>query len=221
MTRDQIQRQLEQIFQRHLGATPTVTQGLVPPTISAGKLYEAHVLSRIVERLALYERYQLTLVGGLKLQLKSAPGPINRSYPRIELKRSGRSVAELWTDVEFLTLSHCSSPGSTVTKGSYHELDVVIVDPGLTGRPRCDALWLGVECKNTGYQKGLLKEILGIRRELSLLVEERATRFRTWPRSSVPANPASCLLVYSTDAVVSDYSAPGKMFGIDFIHEPM
>jgi hypothetical protein len=221
MTRLQIQRQLETVFQQHLGVTPTVTQGLVPPALSAGKLYETHVLSRVVEHLAIDEKYQLTLVGGSKLQLKSAPGPINRIYPRIELKRAGTCVAELWTDVEFLALSHCSVPGSTLTKGCYHELDIIIVNAGLTGRPRCDTLWLGIECKNTGYQKGLLKEILGIRRELSLLVEEQATKFRVWPRTRVPANPASCLLVYTTDADVSNYSAPGKMFGIDFVHEPM
>jgi hypothetical protein len=221
MTRDQIQRQLEQIFQRHLGVSPTVTRGLVPASVSAGKLYEAHVLSRVVERLAVDEGYSLTLVGGTRIQLKSAPGPINRNYPRIELQRSGKCIAELWTDVEFLSLSHCKRPGATVTKGCYHELDLVIVQAGLAGRPRCDAIWLGVECKNTGYQKGLLKEILGIRRELSFVTDDRATNFRVWLRTRVPADPASCLLVYSTDKDVSDYAAPGLMFGIDFIHEPM
>ena len=84
-----------------------------------------------------------------------------------------------------------------------------------------DELWLGIECKNTGYQKGLLKEILGIRRELSLLSNSKLTRFRVWPRTTVPADPASCLLVYSTDANVSDYAAPGEVFGIDFIYDPM
>ena len=50
---------------------------------------------------------------------------------------------------------------------------------------------------------------------------DRPTNFKVWPRTRVPANPASCLLVYSTDAAVNDYAAPGQMFGIDFIHEPM
>lgn len=179
------------------------------------------MLSRVVERLAVDEGYSLSLIGGTKIQLKSAPGPINRSYPRIEQKRGGTCVAELWTDVEFLSLSHCKSPGASVTKGSYHELDLVIVHSGLSGRPRCDAIWLGVECKNTRYQKGLLKEILGIRRELSFVTDDRATNFKVWPRRRVPADPASCLLVYSTDANVGDYAAPGQVFGIDFIHEPM
>jgi hypothetical protein len=93
--------------------------------------------------------------------------------------------------------------------------------PEYRNHPRCDAIWLGVERKNTGYQKGLLKEILGIRRELSFVTDDRSTNFKVWLRAQVPADPASCLLVYSTDAAVSEYAAPGQMFGIDFIHEPM
>jgi hypothetical protein len=106
-------------------------------------------------------------------------------------------------------------------KGDYHELDILVVGAGTTGRPRHDQIWLGVECKNTGYEKGLLKEILGIRRELSLLTDWQPTKFARWPRASVRATPPSCLLVYSTDEDVADYSAPGNTFGIDFIHEAM
>jgi len=221
MTRNEIQQQLRKIFKDYLGASSTATQGLVPQTVSAGKLYEAYVLSRVVERLAIDEGYSLTLVGGTKIQLKSSPGPINRSYPRIELRSSGSCVAELWTDVEFLSLSYCTGGAVTLTKGDFHELDILIVNSGLTGRPRYDQLWLGIECKNTGYEKGLLKEILGIRRELSLLSGPKSTRFGVWPRTAVPADPASCLLVYSTDKDVADYSSPGAVFGIDFIYEPM
>ena len=100
-------------------------------------------------------------------------------------------------------------------------MDLLIVEPGQQGRPPHDTVWLGVECKNTGYEKGLLKEILGIRRELSLLTDEKSTKFSSWSRSSVPADPPSCLLVYATDAGVLDYAAPGTVFGIDFVHESM
>jgi hypothetical protein len=155
MTRDQIQQQLRDVFQRYLGASAGVTQGLVPQTVSAGKLYEAHVLSRVVERLSVDEGYSLTLVGGTKVQLKSSPGPINRSYPRIELRRSGSCLAELWTDVEFLSLSYCTGGAPSLTKGDYHELDILVVAAGVSGRPRYDEIWLGIECKNTGYEKNL------------------------------------------------------------------
>jgi len=221
MTRDQIRQQLQKVFKDHLGASSATTQELVPQTASAGKLYEAYVLSRVVERLVLDEGYSLRLVGGTKIQLKSAPGPINRNYPRIELWRSGNRLAELWTDVEFLSLSYSARGAVSPTKGDFHELDILIVDAGVSGRPRHDQLWLGIECKNTGYEKGLLKEILGIRRELSLLSGPKNTQFQAWPRITVPADPPSCLLVFSTDVDVAEYAAPGEVFGIDFIHSPM
>jgi hypothetical protein len=221
MTRDQIQRKLRGIFRRHLGASSATTQGLVPQSLPAGKLYEAYVLSRVVEQLATRERYSLTLVGGTKVQLKTAGGPINRNYPRIDLWRSGSCVAELWTDIQFLTLSYCMGSARAITKGDFHELDIVIVGAGVTGYPKFDEVWLGVECKNTGYEKGMLREILGIRRELSLLTQAQPTNFHSWPRTTVPATPPSCLLVYSTDTNVADYSAPGMTFGIDFVHDAM
>jgi hypothetical protein len=127
----------------------------------------------------------------------------------------------MWTDIEFVSLSHGARPSGPPTKGEYHELDIAVVDPGLTGRPRNDQVWLAAECKNTGYNKGLLKEILGVRRELSLLQDEQPTRFQAWPRSSVPCRPASCLLVYSSDPVVAEYARPGDVFEIDLYYEDL
>jgi hypothetical protein len=221
MNKAKIRKELESAFKKHLSIPPKTVSGLVPGSVTDGKLYEAYVLSKTVAKLANDEAFSLVLVGGSKLKLKSAPGPINRSYPHIELHRFGNCVAELWTDVEFLTLSHSQLAPSFPTKGSYHELDIVIVDAGSHGRPLHSAVWLGIECKNTSYQKGLLKEILGVRRELSLLTGPKKTRFSTWPCPYVPADPPSCLVVFATDPSVLEYSAPGDVFGIDFIHEPM
>ena len=53
------------------------------------------MLSRVVEHLAQNEGYSLNLVGGKKIQLKSSPGPINRAYPRIELRCSGTCQADM------------------------------------------------------------------------------------------------------------------------------
>jgi hypothetical protein len=221
MTRDDILRKLQRAFRAYLGVSSTAAGRLVPSTVSSGKLYEAHVLSLVVQRLVEDEGFKLTLVGGPKIKLKSAPGPINRGYPHIEMSRDGAVAAEIWTDVEFLSLSRSLRSGPQ-TKGDYHELDIVVIEPGQTGRPPHNTVWLGIECKNTaGYEKSLLKEILGIRRELSLLRDGASTQFRKWPRRLVPADPPSCLLVYATAESVNDYAEPGKVFGIDFVHEPM
>ena len=96
-----------------------------------------------------------------------------------------------------------------------------MVQPGLSDRPYPEDIRFGVECKSADYEKKLLREILGIRRELSYLTQPQATGFSSWPRPTVPATPPSCLLVYSTDPVVLRYSSPGATFGIDFFHEPL
>jgi hypothetical protein len=221
MTANQIKKQIKATLGKHLAGPSTAIGKLVPSAVTEGKLYEAFVLARIVENLSIRNGYELTLVGGDKIHLKSAPGPINLGYPRIQLKAAGTCVAELWTDIEFLALSCCLRNSGPLTRGDYHELDILVVEAGTTGRPTPEAIWLGVECKHTGYEKSLLKQILGVRRELSFLQQPIATRFPRWPRTMVRANPPSCLVVYSTDPSVTQYAAPGDLFGIDFFYQPM
>jgi hypothetical protein len=219
VTKQQIRDRITKAFQQYFGSSGMPVTNLLPTAVTAGKLYEAYVLGIIAERLTLDEGYNLTLKNGNQVALKSSPGPINRTYPVIEVRNGSTGVAEIWTDVEFLSLSASLRGAVGSTRGDYHELDILMVDTGLSGRPSHDRIWLGVECKNTGYNKGLLKEILGIRREMSYLQNARSTRFRRWPRSFVPADPSSCLLVYSTDQAVLDYQDPGRIFGIDFVHQ--
>ena len=221
MTKDEIKNKITDIFKTLFPAATSAELDLVPKSLTDGKLYEAFIVAVLSAKLVIEESLDLTLVNGNHVQLKSSPGPINRDYPYIQVSRAGSTVAELWTDIEYLTLSFAMSSRMLPNKGDYHELDIVVVDPGPSGRPPHDKIWLGVECKNVEYRKGLLKEILGVRRELSLLQNERETRFNTWPRQTVPAEPAPCLLVYSSKTEVLEYSDPGNAFGIDFFHEPL
>jgi hypothetical protein len=222
MTREEANSRISEILRLYVEAKDPREFELLPQKVTAGKLYEAYALSLIAKQLVSSEGLQLMLMNGNYLPLKSSPGAINRKYPFIQLARTGRTpIAEMWTDIEFLSLSWASRPSSAPTKGEYHELDIAIVSPGLSGRPRHDQIWLGAECKNTGYEKSLLKEILGVRRELSLLTENQPTHFRSWPRTSVPCTPASCLLVYASDRGVAEYSRPGEVFGIDFNFEEL
>ena len=220
MNKKAIKARIESLIKRFASASSSSAYALVPQSLTSGKLYEAHVLSIVIEQLSTQENYQITLINSRFIPLKSSPGPVNRSYPYFELRRGANLVAELWTDVEFTSLSYYQRGTSRpIQRGDYHELDIVVTDSGVSGRPSHSNIWLGVECKNTGYNKGLLKEILGIRRELSLFVDSRSTRFTRWPRSQVPADPPSCLMVFSTDVAVSQYSSPGDEFGIDFQYE--
>lgn len=221
MTKEDLKNRITDIFDNLFPSAANADKDLVPATLTDGKLYEAYIVAVVAENLAVEEGFDLVLSNGNHVQLKSSPGPINRNYPRIQLNHSGRTVAELWTDIEYLTLSYAGSARGTPNKGDYHELDIVVVPHGANGRPRHDQIWLGVECKNVDYDKSLLKEILGIRRELSLLQSPQSTMFSSWPRSRVPADPPSCVLVYASKPKVLEYSDPGELFGIDFVHEPL
>jgi len=223
MNKQEVKTKVEALLKKFATATSQAAySSVIPKSLTTGKLYEAHVLSLIIEKLVVQEGYRVVLKNGLFLPLKSAPGPINRNYAYFELSRGGKICAEIWTDVEFLSLSYSQRKNtSEAGKGDYHELDIIVAEPNLRDRPRHSDIWLGVECKNTGYTKHLLREILGVRRELSLLRSDERTQFSSWPRAMVPAHPASCLMVYSTDQAVSSYSGPGEVFGIDFVHEPI
>lgn len=208
------------MFRRHLSKSRAGLKSLIPKSVTAGKLYEAYILGVVSRDLVRQEGLRLLLVHGKKVSLKSSPGPINIAYPHIQVFKHGAHVANLWTDVEFTSLSYSLTGRHTPPdQGQYHELDIVMTPPSASGRPATEEIWLGVECKNTGYSKSLLREVLGVRRELSYYDAPNPTRFHKWPKSQVPANPPSCLLVYSTDSQVTVYSSPGLIFGIDFFYE--
>jgi hypothetical protein len=207
---------------QHLGVTKQQAATLLPVASSAGKLYEAYILGIVARELVVQEGLKAVLRNAPRLVLKTAPGPINRQYPWVDLLRNGTVVGELWTDVDFVTLSYeRAALASPPQQCHYHELDIVVVPPGTQGRPRARDISLGIECKATDYDKSLLREILGIRRELSLLSNPLPTAFTKWPRPSVPARPPSCVIVYSTDPAIATYAPPGDIFGIDFVHEPL
>jgi hypothetical protein len=143
---------------------------VIAPSLTAGKMYEAWVLAIVLERLEVQEGFTIHLIGSSKVHLKSSPGPINRRFPRFELLKNDIPLLEVWTDVEFATLSHSVSQGADKPASAHrHELDVVVVPFGTDGYPRHDAIALGVECKNTSFSKAMARAALGVRRELSLL----------------------------------------------------
>lgn len=187
---------------------------------TVGKRYEAWVLANVIEELVDTENFRVVHVFGQNgiLCLKGSPGRINPNYPRFDVYRNGERepCATLWTDVEFAGISYIDGR----TNGEYHELDIVMCDYGADGYPRNTQIWLGIECKCRGSSpKGMLREILGVRRELSFSGNENDTNFTNWPCDTVPADPASCLLFYSIDEKPSnDWIVPGVTFGVQFVH---
>lgn len=213
---------IDGILSRYTAGTSTSGGSLISSPLVAGKVYEAWVLCEVLERLVVDEGYNATLRYGRRMTLRSSPGGVNPTFPRFELVHSRKPPLEVWTDVEFLTFSYGAAtrlrrPGRT----DRHELDIVVIAPGSATYPTHDEIRIGVECKNTGFTKGSLRGILGVRRELSLLTPERPTGFSRWPRRTVPADPPSCLLVFGSHDSILNYRPPDDVFGIDFFHYSM
>ena len=168
-------------------------RSMISAKAQAGKVYELWILCRLLETLDRKEQFDVELVGGEQLTLRSSPGGIKEKFPHFELHREGERF-DVWTDIEFLTLSHARRGSMAEQYGDYHELDIAIVEHGSRGRPRHDRVVLGVECKDRSFGKDLLRGVLGVRRELSLLALPERTRFRSWPRRTVPARSTLLLL---------------------------
>ena len=217
---DAIRARIDDLFTRNFTVAPG-QELIVSTDMGNGKLYEAYILGIIAERLVVDEGLQLVLQNGNSLWLKSSHGPINRDYPGIDVFRNGTKIAEIWTDVEFITLGY-DRRGGNITSGDYHEIDIIMVEPGCTGRPNHDQVMIAVECKNQrDFKKALLREALGVRRELSYFQVPTQTGFVAWPHATVPATPPSCFLVFSSSEDIQDFVQAGHTFGIDFIFQLM
>jgi hypothetical protein len=186
-----------------------------------GKVYELYCLSRVIERLK-KRGFNLRLIGN-GVAFKAKGGMIKTSDPCFEFwsPLTPTRRFRLWTDIQFWSLG--SSQLSTPTKKSgLHELDIVAVPADFVGYPQFTDLALGVECKsNASFEKWILKQALGVRREMSLLSDPRrsALSCEKGVRSKkVPANPPSEFWLTFCDPGGLDYRFSAETFGIEFLH---
>ena len=135
-------------------------------SIGKGKVYELYCLARTVEFLVSLPGVSVRFQGSA-VDFKASPGMIdrNRSYFVVD---GMESELELHTDIEVKTLSS-SLAGGVRGPSSYHEIDVVLL-AGVQDRqrPAHNQVILGVECKaQANFKKDILRQVLGVRRELS------------------------------------------------------
>lgn len=226
MTIDKIKDIISRAFAKYLKTSLPEARRILSSVGGGGKIYEAYALSLLARDLTNREGCRLTLNAGTTFDLRTSHGPIDPAYSRITVERAGQLIGEIWTDVEFTSLSYWSNPnnsnrlGTRPPPGSRHELDILMAINNSDMYPTSDQILIGVECKDTVYQKRMLREILGVRRELSYLCGPTQTAFTVWPRPTAPANPSSCLLVYSSYPSIVKFTDPGSTFGIDFFYEP-
>lgn len=229
ITRANAIAEIQRIFATYRAAQPTDAADLA--ALTNGKLYELFVLSDLLVDLA-SRGFALVFVGSKApsgsagtshstLKFKGAPGKIKLtdSHFQVRAPHSTTVVFRIFVDIEFDTLGHSRSP---VTDDSRrHELDI-IVTTATTGYPAHDEIALGVECKAVAnFEKGIIKEALGVRRELSLLdwpAISMLTAAGGSPAIHVPAYPRSEFRLVFIDPKGSNYALSPGVYGIELKH---
>lgn len=203
----------------HAGVAPSVVANLLMMSNGSlqGKLYEADVLSKICEELNGVEGCKINFVGGTNLTLRQKGGEIDKvKYPYFKISRGGRDFGELFTDIYFKSLSSMKKPaGSPQTYGDYHELDIALLAPGVIDKPEPAQVYLAVECKNRKIEKYLIRELLGFRRELSLLSTPKSTEFDYSFKKMLNADPASVHILFVNDkqSKIDEFAPNCEHFG--------
>jgi hypothetical protein len=188
-----------------------------------GKVYEASVFAQLCTTLHANDGLNLRLLNGTKLVLKQKGGPMRPQDPRVEVYDSAniKKIGEIWTDIEFLTLSYNRRGGnlSSLANADYHELDIAFVaeyTDKLPFRPLHTQILLGAECKCTRIDKDIVRALIGLRRELSYLSHSTGVAakisFNNWPVAH--SNPNSALLLYTTSPPASNYKTLEGIYDI-------
>ena len=184
-----------------------------------GKVYELYCLAKTVEFLQSHAGVSVRFVGR-DVDFKSSPGKIDRTKSHFIIS-GHRSDLELHTDIEVQTLSSTDVVGAP-DLSSYHEIDLVLVEHAQHGqRPAHDQIVLGVECKShANFKKKILREVLGVRRELSLLnfASSKLHAFLLGQPREIRANPPSEYWLAFTDPKGERYRSGPAVFEIQFEH---
>ncbi len=185
--------------------------------VKAGKLYELWVLSEVVQDLRA-RGFRLTFKGRT-LKFKGAPGQIKTSDSHFQILAPNGALLWLFVDIEFQTLGSTRAPVSDYSR--LHELDIVVVTK-LSANPRHDEVALGVECKCVAkFGKHLVKEALGVRRELAYFSDWLQDSLLTdvgGAQVKVRAEPASEFWLAYIDAKGDQYDESPAAFGIALKH---
>ena len=185
-----------------------------------GKIYELYCLSLVIERLTSEYGYRISIqTRSQSIDFKTSPGKIDRTKSYF-IAHAPRDIFEIYTDIEIMTMGAINQIHQD--RSAYHEIDIVATRTDLCGRPQYDELILGVECKSSAnFDKSILKQALGIRRELSLLDKRSLSLLakaigRSLPE--IPAYPSSEYWIAYADPKGNHYKCSPSFFGIEFHH---
>lgn len=210
---------IKTIFSTFRTITDSETRSLL--SLSKGKLYELFVLSEVIVDLR-RRGFSLNFSGN-SIKFQSSPGSVNQFDPHFDVYVPGkqRPSFQIFVDVNTLTLG--STRASKSDLSHYHELDIAVISAGVTGLPKHHEVAMAVECKAVAtLTKGMVRGVIGLRRELSLLVKNNPSILSAaLPRGQqilVPATPPSELWLVFIDDRGVNYSSSPEVFGIELRH---
>lgn len=222
-----MKKKLTDAFKAHLGVDRLTAGQLLASATLQDKAYELSAVIAVLTRLKTFRpSLTFTLVHGASLAFRAKGGPIDRTaWPYIRIEDDDQTVGEIWVDIECIAISagHAAKAHTGHLYGKCHELDVVIVALETDGRPTPQEVLLGVEAKHRVFNKGLLKELLGVRREMTMRTSPTAYPppwwFIWWARD-LPARPPSGLAVFCSSRTIDKYKDPADFWGIHMEHLP-
>lgn len=217
--------EIKKFFNNHYS---TIKRKIVFPK-DEGKIYEIYCVTELLDWLE--SRYDVTIqyCGKGEMKFKAGGGPINRKkYPYFKIiDNSTNYVAELHTDIEVMTLGSSIYTGQKRDLSFMHEVDIVLIKKGVKcgEMPTHYQLLLGIECKASAkLRKSVVREVLGIRRELSYFDSNLAAKIDSvfslrdttqFGKLNVPADPKSLYWLYTTDSNSRRYIISPQQFGIE------
>lgn len=223
-----MKKKLRDAFRRHLGVDRLTASHLLFSATLQEKAYELNALIELMSRLkAMRPTLSFTLVHGTSLVFRAKGGPIDRAkWPHVRIDDYRGTVGEIWVDIECLAIS-AGLEAKALTGhiyGKCHELDIVLVVPNTDHRPLPDEVLLGVEAKHRAFNKSLLKELLGVRREMTMRARQSNTlsarQWFIWWARSLPAQPPSGLVAFCSSDTIDIYRDPADFWGIHMEHLP-
>lgn len=226
-TSDAMKTKLRDGFRQHLGVDHLTASQLLANVTLQDKAYELAALIEVMAQLkAFRSSLTFTLEQGSSLVFRAKGGPIQRTeWPYIRVDDGKTIVAELWVDIECLAISAGPAAKKAIgyLYGKCHELDIVLVRPWTDGRPLPRAIFLGVEAKHREFNKALLKELLGVRREMTMRTGKNCypkTSWFIWWAKFLPAKPPSGLIAYCSSNSILKYDAPADFWGVKMEYLP-
>lgn len=197
------------------GAAAAINASLVD-----GKIYELRILAWLLGELPGAGR-TIRVVNGQHLLLKTRPGRIDRNDPYLEVSYGSGVDFEVWCNVEFVGVGFFKSGHLVPLEPDYHELDIAVTVPDVPeGLLPNYAVLVAIECKDRPLNKGMLRQALGLRRELSVMrAADQNFQLPIGGRPPITTqDPPSLLFLCSSWALPRNYDNMSPVHAIEVLH---